>query len=272
MKYLTAEEHMQVVSRLIAFLSSIKGVEIHSAGIEYTSLMMCFAMHSKSACESLLTLQRSSGSEWFPSTTGYLIVRSLFEVDVTAHYISQAPIERSRRYIDFEHVIQKKTLEAIERHRMSGNSSWKEGMELLYENEYAPRKSKIDSAYANVRSQFEDRNGKRATSWSGKSIYAMAKEVDHLEAYEIFYADLSSFAHVNVMLANRFLRLEGWKGTGPLWSQRADEFDVGQVFQYAASFLTCFLELFGKEFKLWDKAKILACWDFPEADDRRRRQ
>jgi hypothetical protein len=263
MKYLTAEEHVQVVNRLIALLSGIKGVEIHPAGIGYTSLMMCFAMHSKSACESLLTLYRTSGNDWFPVTTGYLIVRSLFEVDVTAHYISHAPAERSRRYIDFEHVVQKKTLEAIERHRTSGNPSWREGMELLYKTEYAPRRKKIDSDYAKVRSQFEDKSGKRASSWSGKSIYAMAKEVDHLEAYEIFYADLSSFAHVNVMLANRFLRWEGWKekGRGPLWSQRADEFDLGHVFRYAASFLTCFLELFGKQFKLWDKSQVMACWD-----------
>jgi Family of unknown function (DUF5677) len=186
MKYLTAGEHAQVVERLIPLLSNTKGVEIHPTGIEYTSLMMCFALH-------------------------------------------------------FEHVIQKKTLEAIERHRTSGNSSWREGLELLYKSEYAPRKRKIDSDYANVRSQFEDKNGKRATSWSGKSLYSMPKAVDHLEAYEIFYADLSTFAHVNVMLANRFLRLQGWKGHGPLWSQRADEFDVAHVFQYAATFLTCFL-------------------------------
>lgn len=262
MKYLTGEEHMQVLNRLVALLSNTKGVEVHPAGMEYTSLMMCFAMHSKSACESILALHHTFKTDWFPSTTGYLIVRSLFEIDVTAHYITQSPIERSRRYIDFERVIQKNALDAIERHRMSGNPSWRKGVELLYKNEYAARKIKIESDYASVRSQFEDKKGKRNTSWSGKSIYAMAKDVNHLEAYEIFYADLSSFAHVNVMLANRFLRLKEWKGIGPLWSQRADEFDVAHVFQYAATFLTCFLELFGKEFKLWDKSKVMSCWDF----------
>jgi len=186
---------------------------------------------------------------------------------VTAHYIAQAPIERSRRYIEFEHVIQKNALEAIERHRKSGNSSWREGMELLYKNEYGARKNKIDSDYASVRSQFENKNGKRATSWSGKSIYAMAKDVNHVEAYDVFYAELSSFAHVNVMLANRFLRLQGWEGDGPLWSQRANEFDVAHVFQHAATFLTCFLELFGKEFRLWNKEEVMSCWDFPKGDD-----
>jgi hypothetical protein len=264
MKYLTAEEHRRVVERLLALLSNVKGVEKHAAGIEYTSLLMCFAMHSKGACESILALNRTFSSDWFPSSTGYLIVRSLFEIDVTAHYITQAPVERSRQYIDFEHVINKKTLEAVERHRMSKNSTWREGMQLLYQHEYASRKALIESNYAKIRSKFENKNGKRAISWSGKTIAAMAKEVDHVESYEVFYADLSSFAHVNVMLANRFLRLEGWKGKGPLWSQRADEFDVAQVFQYAATFLTCFLELFGKEFKLWDKSRVMACWEEEE--------
>jgi hypothetical protein len=193
----------------------------------------------------------------------------LFEVDVTAHYITQDPIGRSRRYIDFEHVIRKTTLEAVERHRASKEPSWREAMQLLYNHKYAPQKAKIDADYARVRSQFENKKGKRGTSWSGKSLYAMAKEVDHLEAYEIFYADLSSFAHVNVILANRFLRLKGLSGDGPVWSQRANEFDVANVFRYAAIFLTCFLELFGKEFGLWDTGRIEACWNFPEAEGRK---
>jgi hypothetical protein len=193
----------------------------------------------------------------------------LFELDVTAHYIAQDPVLRSRRYIDFEHVLRKTTLEAVERHRVSGQASWREAMQLTYSHEYAPRKARIDAEYSRVRSQFEDKKGKRANGWSGKSIYAMAKEVNHLEAYDIFYADLSSFAHVNVRLANRFLRTRGVvDGNGPSWSQRSDETDVAFVFRYAAIFLTCFLELLGKEFSPWDAKKVRACWDFPEADGR----
>jgi hypothetical protein len=97
----------------------------------------------------------------------------------------------------------------------------------------------------------------------------MAKEVDHVEAYDIFYADLSSFAHVNVMLANRFLRLKGLvDGDGPGWSQRANEYDVANTFRYAATFLTCFLELFGKTFGLWNAEQVRVCWEFPEAEGR----
>lgn len=269
MKYLTTEQHRTVVERLVALPGDLAGVKIHKEGFEYTSLMMCFMMHSRGAAESVLALHRRFGEEWFPVTTGYVVVRSLFEVDVTAHYISADPAARSRRYIGFEHVIRKNTLEAIERHRASPKSSWREAMQMMYTMEYAPLKTKIEADYDSVRSTFEDAKGKRANSWSGKSIYAMAKEVDHLEAYELFYADLSAFTHVNVMMANRFLRLDGLRTDGPVWTQRADEFDVGSVFRYAATFLTCFLELFGKQFETWDSAKVMGCWDFPDAENRR---
>jgi hypothetical protein len=269
MKFLTTDEHRTVVERLVSVAGGFPGVNTHKSGFEYTSLMMCFLMHSKGAAESILALHKRYGDDWFPATTGYLVVRSLFEVDVNAHYISADPAARSRRYIEFEHVIRKNTLEAIERHRASSKSSWREGMQLMYTTEYAPRKAKIEADYDSVRTVFEDAKGKRSRSWSGKSIYAMAKEVDHVEAYEIFYADLSAFTHVNVMLANRFLRHDGLTVGGPVWTQRSDEFDVGNVFRYAAIFLTCFLEHFGQQFGTWDSPRVLACWNFPEAEGRR---
>lgn len=268
MKYLTTDEHRIVVERLARLPALASQVRIHQAGLEYTSLMMCFLMHSKGAADSLLAMHKLFGDEWFPATTGYIVARSLFEVDVTSHYIAADPVTRSQRYIDFEHVIRKNTLEAVERHRASPNSSWREVMQMMYTMEYAPKKAKIEADYEGVKAAFEDPKGRRAKSWSGKSIYAMAKEVDHLEAYDIFYADLSAFTHVNVMLANRFLRLRGLKSGGPAWTQRAAELDVASVFRYTATFLTCFLQLFGKQFATWDDAKVMECWDFPDADGR----
>lgn len=266
MKYLTTDEHREVVRRLVALPKGFKGTHSHEAGWEYTSLMVCFMMHSIGAAESVLTLFERFGDEWFPATTGYVVARSLFEVDVTAHYISVDAASRSRRYVEFEHVIRKNTLEAIERHRVSDTSSWREGLQLMYNMEYAPRKTEIEAKYEQVRSRFENARGKREQSWSGKSIRQMAIEVDHLEAYDIFYADLSAFTHVNVMLANRFLRL---KDDGPTWTMRAHAFDVGNVFRYTATFLTCFMTLFGKQFGLWDEARVMKCWDFPEAEGRK---
>ena len=264
MKYLTVDEHREVVKRLVELAIEEQGVHFHSAGTEYTSLMVCFTMHTVGAAKSLLALHQQFGEEWFPATTGYLIARSLFEIDVNAHYISADPVARSRRYIDFEHVIRKNTLEAIERHRKSQASSWREGLQLMYNMEYAPHKVRIEEDYDRVRSQFESARGKRANNWAGKSIREMAREVDHLEAYDIFYADLSAFTHVNVMLANRFLRL---KEDGPMWSMRASEFDFGNVFRYTAIFMSCFLELFGEQFALWDKERVMLCWDFPRTVD-----
>ena len=81
----------------------------------------------------------------------------------------------------------------------------------------------------------------------------MAVEVDHVEAYDIFYSELLSFTHVDVYLANRFLRV---RADGPVWSQRADEGDVGNVFRHAACVLTCHLELFSRQLKTWPELDV----------------
>ena len=86
----------------------------------------------------------------------------------------------------------------------------------------------------------------------------MAKEVDHEEAYEIFYAELSSFTHADVRLANRFLHI---RPNGLTWSQRMSPYDVGNVFRYAAMFLTCYLELFAEQFCSWNKNDIRDSWN-----------
>jgi len=219
-------------------------------------------LHNVGAANSLLTLHQRYGDEWFPVTTGYLIVRSLFETDVNAHYITMDRPARARRYIEFGYVVRKNMFEAVARHLGSQKPSWREALQLMYEQELAPKKGQIDANYDGVRSKFENVKGKRSSNWAGKSIREMAKEVDHLEAYDIFYAELSSFAHGDVEFANRFLKI---RPDGPLWTQSASDYDVGSVFRYAAIFLDCFLELFGKEFGLWDSAEVLKCWDLPEA-------
>lgn len=178
MKYLTVDQHREVLERLVKLLKGAEGVRQHAAGFEYTSLMMCFLLHSKSAAESILRLHGAFDDEWFPVTVGYIIVRSLFEVDVTAHYITKAPAERSRRYINFGDVINKQMLEAVDRNRKSPKASRAEDLGAQYVNCWLPRAPAINQAFARVRSIFgKDR------SWSGKTIQKMAAEVDHIEAY-----------------------------------------------------------------------------------------
>jgi hypothetical protein len=36
--------------------------------------------------------------------------------------------------------------------------------------------------------------------------------------------------------------------------------DLGNVFRYAASFLTCYLDLFGRQFKTWSQVEVEECW------------
>jgi len=138
---------------------------------------------------------------------------------------------------------------------------------MLWQNHWEPRQLEISKKFDVVASQFTrtTKNGKQAVfqNWSGKKLRDMAIEVNHVEAYDIFYAELSSFAHVDVHLADRFLqhRLDG-----PVWSQRADEFDIGNVFRHAASFLTCYLEMFGRQFKTWPETEVENCWQMPSSN------
>jgi hypothetical protein len=224
--------------------------------------MTCFLLHNLSAADALRRLSDSLGEQWFPSTVGYAIARTMFELDVTAHYMSQAPAERANQYVGFSAVLRKKQMEACRRHRQSPNPEWREAMDLVWDAEWASRESEIQERYEQVVSRFTHETKKGRTrefnNWSGKSIRQMASDVDHVEAYDMIYTDLSSFAHGDVDLANRFLqrREDGW-----IWSQRANEGDLGTVYKHAVTFLTCFMELFAREFRAWSEAEVRSCMD-----------
>lgn len=262
MLFLTTEQHQEVLRRLLGVARGRVGeIPIHSVGLEYTSLMICYLLHNLSAGETLLRILDSFEDACFPVTVGYAIARTMFEADVTAHFISQMPAERARQYIEFGAVLTKREMDACLEHRQSKDSQWREAMELVWQHHWASRQAEVANKFDAVLPRFSrvNKSGKMIIfqNWSGKSLRQMAAEVDHLEAYDTFYAELSSFTHVDVRLADRFLHN---RPDGPAWSQRAREGDVGNVFRYAASFLTCYLELFGREFNTWSKDEVHECW------------
>lgn len=262
-KLLTVEQHQEVLKRLFELGKQRSNkISIHAAGEEYTSLMICFLLHSASAAESILRLSAAFGNEWFPTTVAYSIVRPMFEIDVTAHYITKAPAARARQYIEFSDVLNKRKMEACAKHRKSSNAGWREGMELEWQHNWASRESDVRKKFEAVSSRFtrkgNPRKGELFENWSGISIRKMAEEVDHVESYDVFYSELSSFTHGNVHLADRFLQHHA---DGPIWSRRANGFDVGNVFRYAATFLTCYMKLFGQQFKNWSESEVEACWE-----------
>ena len=262
MLFLTVKQHQEVLRRLLGLAKGRPGeIPIHSAGLGYSSLMICFLLHNLSAAETLLRILESFGDAWFPVTVGYAMARTMFEADVTAHHISQMPAERARQYIEFGALLKKRQMDACLEHCQSKDPQWREAMELVWQHHWAPRQADVLSKFDAVVSQFRrvNKSGKEIVfqNWSGKTVRQMAAEVDHLEAYDTFYAELSSFTHVDVRLADRFLHN---RPDGPLWSQRAEEGDVGNVFRYAASFLTCYLELFGRQFKTGSEGEVQKCW------------
>lgn len=253
MLFLTPDQHRDVLRRLVDLGGRVaNGVPNDDAELGYTSLMVCFLLQNLSAGEALLRMLSSFGNDWYPVTVGYAIARTMFEVDVTAHYITNAPTERAQQYIQFTAVLNKHAMDACKKHRGSKDLQWREAMDLLWKNHWAQRESEVVEKFNAVAPQFT-----RVKNWSGKTIRQIALEVDHEEAYDIFYAELSSFTHADVHLADRFLQL---RHDGPIWSQKAREYDVGNVFRHAASFLTCNLDLFGRQFKTWTEAEVADCW------------
>ncbi len=274
MLFLTLEQHQHVLESLLHLgKKRTEGIPSHSEGFEYTSLMVCFLLHNLSSAETLLKLSRSFGNDWFPVAVGYITTRSMFETDVTAHYITKKPKERAKQYIDFGQVLKKRRMDACAKHRNSSDSTWREAMSLIWENHWKSQEDSINRKYKDVLSRFTHRKRKKKQNffqnWSGKSIRTMAEEVDHTEAYDIFYADLSSFAHIDVRLADRFLQT---RPDGFVWSQHAEEVDVANVFRYAAFFLTCYMNLFGRQFRTWSENDVESCWAMYETELRNRKK
>jgi hypothetical protein len=261
---LTNEQHKRVLGKLVDLARTIEGTTpgYHPAGPEYTSLMVCFLMHNLSVAQSLLKLLEAFSEEFFPTTMGFVAVRSMFEADVNAHYITLDPVERSRCFIEFEAILEKRQMDRWEKHRASSKPSWQEAMNTAWSSAWLPRKAEIERKCLAVQGRYQDTSSKAKVrifaNWSGKSLRELAVLVDHEEAYDVFYSDLSSFAHVDVRLANRFLRI---KPEGLSWTQRALQPDVGGVIRYAAIFLDCFLRLFGREFGSWDESDVQQCWE-----------
>lgn len=252
-------EHKKVLERLINISKSINNVRLHPAGIEYTSLMICFFKHNVNAAECVLRLYELFGDEYFPATVGYSIIRPMFEIDVTAHYISIDRSNLSARYISYKSIFNKKQMDACGKHRSSKNSNWREAMEMAWQHDFEVKQKYINSEYDSVCLRYANNNkkGKVANNWSGKSIRQMAIEVNHEEAYDLFYADLSSFTHADVRLADRFLHLNS---DGISWSSQSRDQDICGVFRYADIFLDCFLRFFGREFNTWPEKLVGDCW------------
>jgi len=261
MKALTTAQHQQLLQHLVDLGRRAIEVKTHPAGVEYTSLMISFLLHNMSATETLLRLIKSTGNDWFPVTIGYIIDRSIFEVMINAHFITKDPTQRSRQYIEYEHIIKKKELDTFQKHRDTTDALWHEFIGLVLEHELSAQASVINESHEKVKKRFQrtTKKGKEISfeNWAGKSIREMACEVDHEIEYDIFYSGLSSFTHANVRLADQFLR---FSPSGLSWTQKSVDFHVGNVFRYAATFFSCFLGLFGVQFGTWTEQDIAKYW------------
>jgi len=257
MNAFTPEQYQQLLEKYVIFVQQrLPKTQYHLAGIEYTSLMMSFMMYNLSACESLLKLATAFDNKWYPVSVGYIVDRSIFEVMINALYISKEPKARSIQYIEYEKIIKKKQLDNFRKHKETNDPSWHEFINSALIHELEPRAETTEDEYKKVESQYMRlQNGRKKIfiSWAGKNIPEMAREVDHEIEYDLFYSELSSFVHTNVRSADQFLRSDSF---GFYWTQHPSEYHIGNVFRHATTFFSCFLVLFGKEFKIWSEQDV----------------
>ncbi len=261
--YFTVEQARERLERLLNLGRRVQNkFEYHSTGPEYTSLMVSFLLEEMSSAETLLRLAKSFGNEWFPINIGYMIARSMFEIDVSAHYIAVDKVNRSHQYIEYVHVLRKNELDAIIKHKDTDQDNWRQFLQLWFKHDWENRAGEIIQKFNETKHHFEENYGRGkkkriSQNWSGKSIKQMAKEVEHELEYDISYARLSSFVHGNIKMADRFLKADS---SGPFWTLKSEDYEVGFVFDYSATFFDCFLRLFGNEFKLWTEEDVNSCW------------
>jgi hypothetical protein len=264
--FLTVEQCQESLVRLLALSRRASNREwAHQSSFAYHSLMVCFLLQEMSSAESILRLAKSFGHEWFPINIGYMIIRSMFEVEITARYISKEPNARSKKYIDFSNVLRKQEVDAIIKHKDTDRSEWRPSLQLQYKHIWEKQVDDINKNFDKVRSEFEEKSKRGRThsfqNWSGKSIKEMARDVNQELEYEIEYSKLSSFVHADIRLAGRFLKA---KGAEPYWSLKNEEIAVGLVFDRSASYFASFLRFIGNEFKLWTDKDIDSCWEFKD--------
>ena len=256
--YLIVEQARERLTRLLYLSRRVQNkFRNHLAGLEYTSVMISFLLEEISSVETLLRLSTSIGNEWFPINIGYMIARSMFEINVNAHYITKDKINLSHQYLEYVHVLRKKELDAINKHKDTGRKSWREFLQLWFKHYWASRTEDINIKFNEVKLDFEEKSGREFQTWSGKNIREMAREVDHELEYDISYSRLSSFVHADSRLADRFLKKNS---SGSIRALKKEDYEVGFVLQYSATFFDRFLRLFGNEFKFWTEEEVNACW------------
>ncbi len=262
MYYMTNESHSKLIEELLLLsrkITDIK-VKVSDKDFEFTSLIVCFGLHVFSSAEVILNLYKSMG-EFFPATTGYVISRTMFEAIINARYISLEPEIRANQFIQYCHVNNKKHLDVLLKHKDTKNLVWKEYINKALCENWNSKKGEIENQYGQVKKKYTQKSKKgkmiKYRNWSGKTIRAMALDVDHEVEYDILYSELSSFVHTDVRLADRFLK---FGKDNPYWSTRSGEYDIGNVLRHTATFLSCYLNLLADNFTVFYSQDIQNCW------------
>lgn len=186
-----------------------------------------------------------------PLSISYSMIRNLFEIHLTAHYISLKPETRVERYISYESIAEYNKVKGLEELKNSSKECYKKiAEEILSQIDI----HSINQEYESIKSRYP-----RKDNWSGISIREMAKYTDHEEDYIYYYKFLCGFTHGNIKANLKYIHNEKKE---VIIANRTNDIERGHIFNMVSQFYACFIDLLGNEFNYSLTEEIKKCWDF----------
>ena len=124
---------------------------------------------------------------------GSLFTRALFEVAIQFEYMFQDPINRGKRYLEFEN---------ISRYREQKSWLSAKGGKIATMLQDSPLRAggeqQVNEEYEKVAQMFRKKKGKGTLqSWHGLQVRQLAKSVGREDEYELWYASFSGWIHAD---------------------------------------------------------------------------
>jgi hypothetical protein len=233
----------QVVGHLDQLLRHAEGLDL--SRLDLTQFQKV-ALVSVARAHDLLDSVKILGEAGYVEEAG-VVLRSLFELDISIGYIAAADTEmRAERFLDYDDVLAYKGLSRLRELADRGVSGPLEAL-----REAGPRISQIERAHEMFRRKYLRRKGKRGCShWSGLNVYELCQKLDRVAEYVAVYQRYSEATHSAARSLSRQLAQiahEGASGIQLRWG--GAESGLLDILCYACGYGIHVARVYAGEFK-----------------------